>query len=81
MLRIEATGLLHPISFMGPRELCMDITTVSLCGQVLLAIFIATILYQARMICLEKNGYVHLRRRTEIERMRERLEAILAISN
>jgi len=81
MLLIEATGLLHPISFMGPSEPSMDITTVSLCGQVLLAIFIATILYQARMICLETNGYVHLRRRTEIERMREQLEAILAISN
>jgi len=59
----------------------MTISTVSLCGQVLLAIFMITILYQARMICLEKNGYMHLSRHNEMDRMRERLEALLALQN
>ncbi|MFM1899478.1 MAG: hypothetical protein RLZZ216_54 [Cyanobacteriota bacterium] len=58
----------------------MDITTVSLCAQALLAVFLGTFLYQARMICLEKNGYVHMHRRSEMDRMRERLEAILMSS-
>ncbi|MEY3544333.1 MAG: hypothetical protein RLZZ247_490 [Cyanobacteriota bacterium] len=57
----------------------MDIITLSLCGQVLLAVFLVTLLHQARMVCQEKNGYIQSNRRAEIDRMRDRLEAILAL--
>jgi hypothetical protein len=57
----------------------MDIIALSLCGQVLLAVFLVTLLHQARMVCQEKNGYIQSNHRTEIDRMRERLEAILAL--
>jgi hypothetical protein len=54
----------------------VDITTLSLFAQVLLAVFLGTLFHQARMICLEKNGYVHMQRRSEMDRMRERLVMI-----
>lgn len=54
----------------------IDIQDIALVAQALLAVFLATFAYQARMITLEKHGYFHMRRRNEFFMVRQRLERL-----
>jgi hypothetical protein len=58
----------------------LDLRTLSLISEALLAVFVVTFFYQGRMVCLEQRGYARNPQRREIDRMRERLEQLLELS-
>lgn len=58
----------------------LELRTLSLISEALLAVFLITLVYQGRMVCLEQRGYVRSPRRQDVKRMRERLQDLLELS-